>query len=142
MLFARRLTRDLGPGRSVAHMTKVRSAGSRWLPLLRYTLLRLALLIAAWAVIAWLTPVKGLWALALALLVSGAISLFVLDRQRDAMSLGVARFFTGINERIDAATRAEDAVVAGELLQDREAGAHDEPVGQHEDPRPLERGDE
>jgi len=47
-------------------------------------------------------------ALALAIVISGAISLLLLNRQRDALSSGVARFFRRINERIDASTRAED----------------------------------
>lgn len=117
-----------------------RGAGRRWLAFLVYTLLRLVLLVAIWILIAWITPVKGLWALALALLVSGAVSLFVLDRQRDAMSVGVARFFSGINERIEASARAED--VEPLPSEDRQAGADDQPVGEHQDPGPLERRDQ
>lgn len=117
-----------------------RGAGRRWLAFLVYTLLRLVLLLAIWILIAWITPVKGLWALALALLVSGAVSLFVLDRQRDAMSVGVARFFSGINERIEASARAED--VEPLPSEDRQAGADDQPVGEHQDPGPLERRDQ
>lgn len=129
-----------------------RAAGSRWLAFLLYTVLRVALLIAVWALIAWLSPVKGLWALALALLVSGGISFFVLDRLRDSMSMGIAGFFSGINARIEASARAEDGEpiagapapggLQGDALQDGQAGAHDEPVREHEDPGALERRDE
>ena len=115
-------------------------AGRRWLAFAVYTLLRLVLLIAIWVLIAWLTPVKGLWALALALLVSGAVSLFLLDRQRDAMSIGVSRFFTGINERIEASARAED--VDPVPSEHRQAGADDEAIGEHQDPGALERRDQ
>lgn len=115
-------------------------AGRRWLAFAIYTLLRLVLLLAIWILIAWITPVKGLWALALALLVSGAVSLFLLDRQRDAMSIGVARFFSGINERIEASARAED--VDPPVSEHRQPGADDESVGEHQDPGSLERRDQ
>lgn len=99
----------------------------RWIAIVVYTVLRVLLLLAVWGLITWLTPLQGLWALALALLISGSISLFVLDRQRDEMSVGVARFFSGINERIDASARAEDPP-----LEPREPGSHDDAVGKHE----------
>jgi len=76
--------------------------------LLVYTGLRLAVFLAVWLLVQWLTGLRGLMALALAIVISGAISLLLLNRQRDALSSGVARFFRRINERIDASTRAED----------------------------------
>lgn len=76
--------------------------------LLVYTGLRLAVFLAVWLLIQWITGLRGLMALALAVVISGAISLLLLNRQRDAMSAGVSRFFRRINERIDASTRAED----------------------------------
>lgn len=109
----------------------------RWLSILIYSLLRLVILLAVWGLIAWLSPLKGLWALALALLISGAISLFVLNRQRDEMSMGVARFFTGINERIEASARAEDPV-----LEQGESSTDHEAVGEQQDPGALERRDQ
>ena len=114
--------------------------GRRWLAFAVYTLLRILLLLVIWILIAWITPVKGLWALALALLVSGAVSFFLLDRQRDAMSIGVARFFSGINERIEASARAED--VDPLPSEHREAGADDEAVGEQQDPGALARRDQ
>ena len=61
-----------------------------------------------WLIVQWLTGLRGLMALALAIVISGAISLLLLNRQRDAMSTKVTSFFRRINERIDASTRAED----------------------------------
>ncbi|MFM8352773.1 MAG: DUF4229 domain-containing protein [Actinomycetales bacterium] len=76
--------------------------------LIMYTSLRLGVFLAVWLLVQWVTGLRGLMALALAIVISGAISLLLLNRQRDAMSTGVARFFRRINERIDASTRAED----------------------------------
>ncbi len=73
-----------------------------------YTLLRLAMLIAVWFMFQLLTPLRGIWAVVAALLVSGAISLLVLNKQRDAVSIGVANFFGRINDRIEASKSAED----------------------------------
>lgn len=73
-----------------------------------YTSARLGVFLAVWLILQWLTGLRGLMALALAIVISGAISLLLLNRQRDAMSTKVASFFRRINERIDASTRAED----------------------------------
>lgn len=73
-----------------------------------YTLLRIAILIAVWFMFQLLTPIRGIWAIVAALLVSGAISLVVLNKPRDAVSIGVANFFGRINDRIEASKSAED----------------------------------
>ncbi len=73
-----------------------------------YTGLRLLLLLAVWLLIELVTPLRGLTSVVVALLASGVISLFLLNRQRASMSVVVGSFFRGINERIDAAARAED----------------------------------
>lgn len=73
-----------------------------------YTLLRVLLLVGVWLLLQWLTPLRGIWAIVAALLVSGGISLLLLNRQRDAVSIGVAGFFGRINERIEASKIAED----------------------------------
>jgi Protein of unknown function (DUF4229) len=73
-----------------------------------YTVLRIALFAAVWLTIELLTPINGLLAIIAALLVSGAISLLVLDRQRGRAASVAAGFFGGINERIEASARAED----------------------------------
>lgn len=81
---------------------------SKALAIAVYTLARVALFVAVYFVIELLTPLRSLWAAAAALLISGAISLVLLDRQRDAVGLAAAGFFHRINERIEASARAED----------------------------------
>ena len=81
---------------------------TKWSAILIYTLLRIGIFLAAWAIFQYLTPFKGIIGLVLAILVSGAVSFFLLDRQRDAMSTSVFGLFKRMNDRIDAATRAED----------------------------------
>lgn len=73
-----------------------------------YTALRLLVLAVVWGVLQLTTPLRGLLAIAVALLISGLVSLFVLDRQRERLSIGVAGFFGRLNARIDASSRAED----------------------------------
>lgn len=86
----------------------------RWIALLAYTALRILIFAGAWLLLSLLTPLRGLWSLSLAILVSGAISIFALNRQRDAVSVGVSGFFTRLNDRIDASTRAEDGDASDE----------------------------
>lgn len=81
----------------------------RWWAAVRYTLLRLAVLAACWVAIQLVTGLRGLPAAALAILLSGAISLVLLTRQRDAYSANVFRVLRRINDRIEASARAEDA---------------------------------
>lgn len=84
------------------------SGGSKALAVLVYTVLRVALFAAVWFTFELLTPISGVWALVLAILVSGAISIVVLDRPRERVGHVAAGFFGRINERIEASTRAED----------------------------------
>jgi hypothetical protein len=81
---------------------------SKALAVLVYTVLRIALFAAVWLTIELLTPINGLLAIIAALLVSGAISLLVLDRQRGRAASVAAGFFGRINDRIEASARAED----------------------------------
>ena len=76
--------------------------------MLVYTVLRVALFAVVWLTIELLTPINGLLAIIAAILVSGAISLLVLDRQRGRAASVAAGFFGRINERIEASARAED----------------------------------
>lgn len=94
-----------------------------------YTTMRLLMFLAVWLLLQLLTPLRGLWALVLALLVSGAISFFLLNRQRDAMSGVVAGFFGRINDRIDASTRAEDIDDLPEAQPEPERKPGDEDQG-------------
>ena len=56
---------------------------SKAVSILVYSSLRIALFVAAWLAFALLTPIKGIWAIVAGILVSGAISLVVLNRQRE-----------------------------------------------------------
>lgn len=93
-----------------------RSDSKAW-SVLTYTLLRVAIFLVFWLPLQFLTPLRGLLAIVAALLMSGAVSLIVLDRQRGLAGQAVARFFHGINARIDASTRAEDGI-DDELVDD------------------------
>jgi hypothetical protein len=84
------------------------SRGSQFMAILVYTALRAVLLAAVWLVVELVTPIHGVWAVVVALLISGAISVVVLDRQRGAVGHVAAGFFGRINDRIEASTRAED----------------------------------
>lgn len=77
--------------------------------LLRYTAERVVLLIAVVGVL-WLIGIRSnpLLLVALALVISGFISMVVLNRSRDAASVSVASMFRRMNDRIDASARAED----------------------------------
>lgn len=70
--------------------------------------MRVGLFLGVWLLLQLLTPLRGLWAVALAIVASGLISLFLLNRQRAAMSSVVGGFFGRINARIDAASQSED----------------------------------
>jgi hypothetical protein len=70
--------------------------------------MRIGILLGVWWLIQLISPLRGLWALVVAVLVSGAVSWFALDHQRSAMSAVVGGFFGRINDRIEAASRAED----------------------------------
>jgi cell division protein FtsW (lipid II flippase) len=74
---------------------------------LYYTLMRLVLFAVVLGVLA-LAGVRSFLLLALAILISGLLSYFVLSRQRTNMSTAIARRVTNFRERLDAGTRAED----------------------------------
>lgn len=79
-------------------------------PFLVYNLARLALLGAA-AGLSYLVGLRGLVLVVAAFVVSGVVSIFVLSRWRDAMSLRVSAYFSRINAKIDESARAEDDLV-------------------------------
>ena len=74
---------------------------------LRYTATRLLLLAGA-AGLSYALGLRGVLLWTVAILGSGAVSFVLLDRQRDAMAVGVERALNRVNERIDEATRKED----------------------------------
>jgi len=107
--------------------------------LLIYTVLRLLLWLVVWAILEFLTPVKGLLAVVISLLISSAISIVVLDHQRDAMSEGVHAFFSRINDRIERSAAAED-------FWEEPSGPGEQPGGEQavdedDDPGLLEHDD-
>lgn len=73
-----------------------------------YTLLRVALFAVVWVIIELLTPIHGLWAAAAAIVMSGAISIVVLDRPRSKVGVAFGRFYGRINDRIEASASRED----------------------------------
>lgn len=122
-----------------------------------YTVLRIAMFLLVWLTLELLTPISGVWALVVALLVSGALSLVLLDRQRNRVGAVAAGFFGRINDRIDAAARAEDddsSPVAGigagipatgddpSVSGEGEQGAEGQAVDQDQDPGLLEGRDQ
>lgn len=130
-------SRGTGRARTVGDVSSPR--GSTLAAIALYTLLRVALFALVWLTIELLTPISGLWALVVAILVSGAISLFVLDRPRNRVGLAAAGFFGRINERIEASARAEDD---DKPSGEGEQGPEGETVGEKGDPGLLEGGDE
>jgi hypothetical protein len=110
------------------------SGGSKATAVLVYTLLRVALFAVVWLALELLTPVSGVMAIVFAILVSGAISIVVLDRPRGQAGAVAAGFFGRINERIEASARAEDdddavAPAPAESGQGQD-GTQDKPVDQ------------
>jgi hypothetical protein len=99
-----------------------------------YTTIRLALVVVIWFAIQFLTSVRGLLALALALLISAIFSIIFLGKQRDAMSQSIFGFFRRLNERIDAAAK-EDYL-------EGEPETQNNPVNQQDVPGSFEDGDQ
>ncbi len=93
------------------------------LAFIRYSTLRLAVLLVVGAV-CYLVGLRGFMLLLVALIVSGVLSLFVLDRQREALGESVGGVLSRINARIDANTRSED--VDDETPSERTATDGDE----------------
>ena len=108
-----------------------------------YTGLRLAVLAGVWLIIQVVTPMRGLLAIAVALVISGAISFIVLDRPRDRASAGLSGVFRRIDERIERSKVAEDVDDDVPIPSGRESGQgqprpEQQPVGEDEKARGLE----
>ncbi len=97
----------------------------RWVAVTIYSVMRLLLFVVVWLPLQFLTPLRGLLALVVALAISGTISIFLLDRPRGEMAAGVAAFMQRMNDRIDASARAEDEA-------DDEQRRHRKAVGEHQ----------
>ena len=77
-------------------------------PVVVYSLLRVAMLLAVGAVL-YLLQARGVWLILFAFLISGVLSAFLLKSPREGAVLGFRSAYKGINARIDESTRAEDA---------------------------------
>lgn len=106
-----------------------------------YTGLRVALLAAVWLLVQVVTPIRGLLAIAIAVVISGVISFIALDRPRDRASAGLAGAFSRINDRIERSRTAEDWDEPLESGQP-DAEPEEQAVGEHEQSGPLEYGHE
>lgn len=113
-------------------MGKVKNKSVAWLS---YTTIRLALVVLVWLALQFFTPIRGLLAIALALLISALFSILFLSKQRDAMSESMFGFFRRLNERIDASAAKEDYLEA-------ESQAQHDAVDQQENPGGFEDGDQ
>lgn len=125
------------------------SGASHGRALVIYTLLRILLFSAVWAVVWFLTPLDAVWSAMAALLISGAISLVLLDRQRGRVGVAAGGFFARMNDRIDAATRAEDIDDPAPATSPRPAGsgegdeqAEQQPVDEQQGAGALEGSDQ
>lgn len=134
----------LSYGRSVSA-----TGASHGRALVVYTLLRALLFGAVWAVVWFLTPLDAVWSAMAALLISGAISLVLLDRQRGRVGVAAGGFFSRMNDRIDAATRAEDfddpdpaSSAPAEASGQGDEQAQQESVDEQQGPGALEGGDQ
>jgi uncharacterized membrane protein len=74
---------------------------------LTYTLLRLLLFFAV-AIILALFGVHGITLIVVALIISSIISLLMLSKLRDRMSISLSGRISRFSSRLDAGTRAED----------------------------------
>jgi Protein of unknown function (DUF4229) len=74
---------------------------------LAYTTARILLFVAATGLF-YLAGARSLLLLALALVVSGIASYFLLSRQRDAMSGALVNRLRTMRTRLDSGTKAED----------------------------------
>lgn len=107
-----------------------------------YTGLRVALFAAVWLLIQVVTPMRGLLAIAVALVISGVISFIVLDRPRDQASAGLAGVFRRIDDRIERSKVAEDVDDEPVASGESQAQPEQEPVDEHKETGGLQHGDE
>jgi hypothetical protein len=75
---------------------------------LSYTTLRLAIFVVS-LVLLYLVGARGILLLAVAAVLSAAVSFVLLARQREAMAGNIARRFTGFRQRLDEGAKAEDS---------------------------------
>lgn len=95
-----------------------------------YTLLRFLLLAVVGGVL-YLVGARGILLLVGAFLLSGLLSLVLLDRQRSETAAGLDRAVTRVNKRIDDAAAAEDSAqdATGDQSADEEPEAESQQRG-------------
>jgi hypothetical protein len=76
--------------------------------LVRYTALRFLVFVVV-AALLWIFGLRGYWLLLVAVLLSGFVSLFVLNRSRDELSAAYVERRERIKQRMVERTAAEDA---------------------------------
>lgn len=104
--------------------------------LIFYTTSRLALFLVVWLVLQ-LVGLRGLTAAVVALLISGAIAFFVLNRQRDSAAASVSSLFRRVDERIERSRAAEDGPVdAAAQGRGGSEGDGDDQSGPNASPQP------
>lgn len=95
-----------------------------------YTAKRLLVLGLVLAV-CYLLGLRGLWLIVVALLGSGAISLLLLNKDRDRLSVAVFDWSKRLNSRMNAAAEKEDALLdALDLAEQNEPNAKAEREGE------------
>ena len=124
-----------------AYRKSVSTQGSsKAIAVARYTLLRLGLFAVVWLLLELVTPLSLGWTLVAAILMSGAVSIIVLDRSRGDAARAMGGVFERINARIEASASAED--VDDSDLADGDRDSHDQAVDQQEQTGGLQGGHE
>lgn len=90
--------------------------------MLVYTLKRLALFSVA-LVIGYALGLRELWLIVLALLVSGAVSLVLLNRDRDGASSQAVSLARRLNQRISDSAAREDAAIDSAVPDDPDSSS-------------------
>ncbi len=74
----------------------------------RYTALRVLVFVVV-AALLWIFGLRGFWLVLVAILLSGFVSLFALNRSRDELSAAIVERRERIKKRMAERTAAEDA---------------------------------
>lgn len=92
-------------------MSELPERATKGHPFLVYTSSRIVLLLVVGGVF-YLVGFRELLLIVLAFIVSGMISFFLLDRQRDVLGKGMGAYFSRMNQKIDAGAKSEDEIIS------------------------------
>jgi hypothetical protein len=106
-----------------------------------YTGLRVLLFLGVGAVL-YLVGLRGVWLLLFAILISGVISAFVLNRVREGAAFGITSAVRKANRRIEESARAEDLDDLDDDLADTSADVPAESAADHPAEHPADRAAE